>query len=117
MTGLLEVRRAVRAVTLTLALGLCVVAWGDDSPGVFLTANDGPVYAFISVSDTFELPEIDEINEDIRAIAPLLGSRMICLKVGSFLAGTSIRTTRYISDGPILFDPLAVPPEPGTESD
>jgi hypothetical protein len=107
----------VRTLSVVVALGLCLAAQGDDvlAQDTGGTSNNRPVYAFLSVADTFDLPFIEEVNEDLRGAAPFLGSRMIRLKIGTFIAGPSIRTTRFFSTGPAEFDPFLVPPEPGTE--
>jgi len=119
MAILSTVGRRTRALSVAVALGLCIVAYGDNSVVQDTTpppsTNNRPVYALLSVADTFDLPTIDEVNEDVRGAASTLGSKLICLKIGTFIAGTSIRTTRFLSDGPVSFDPNLVPPEPGTE--
>ncbi|HKS15873.1 MAG TPA: hypothetical protein VJU16_01020, partial [Planctomycetota bacterium] len=117
MSNLIVGGRRTRALTVAVALGVGLVAYGDNTvlQDSGTSPTNRPVFAFLSVSDSFEFPFIEEVNEDLRALAPFLGSRMIRLKIGTFLAGPSIRTTRFVSDGPVEFDPGLVPPEPGTE--
>src|SRR5262245_21837196 len=119
MQDLLLSSRRTRALTVAVALGLCLVAYGDNAvqPGSAFETNDRPCYAFISVSDTFVLPTLKEVDQKLRRSASTLGSKMIRLKVGTFLAGPTIETTRFESDGPVFFDPLLVPPEPGTNGE
>lgn len=117
MSNLFVGGRRTRALTVAVAMGVSLVAYGDNSlvQDSGTSTNDRPVYAFVSVADTFVLPTIDTINHQLRRNASDLGSKMICLKVGTFLAGPDIETTRYASDGAVSFDPFLVPPEPGTE--
>ena len=105
-----------RALAVAVTMGLCLVAYGDDTtdPNNGFGPTDRPVFAFISVTDTFDLPNIDVIDDELRDNAANLGSQMIRLKIGTFRAGTSIRTTRFLSDGPVLFDTTFLPPDPET---
>ena len=107
-----------RALTVAVALGLCLVAYGDNVTDVNngYGPNDRPVYAFISATDTFILPFVDVNDRRLRTRAPSLGSPMICLKIGTFIAGDSIETTRFVSAEPATFDPDEVPNEPGPGS-
>ena len=113
MKVLLELGRPMRALTVAVALGLCLFAYGQDvgDPNNGYGPNNRPVYAFVSLDDTFNLPVLGEVDQDLRDAAASMGSQMIRLKIGTFLAGPSIRTTRFRSDGLVTFDPNDVPPD------
>ena len=111
MKILLELGRPMRALTVAVALGLCLAAYGDDvfDPNNGYGPTDRPVFAFISATPIFELPIIGEVDERLRKRADSLGSPMICLNIGTFVAGDSIETTRFESPGVATFDPDEVP--------
>jgi len=118
MAILSELGRRSRILSVAVTLGLSLVAFGDNSilqDTVPPSTNNRPVYALLSVSDTFDLPTLGEVDEDLRGAASTMGSRLICLKIGTFIAGTTIQRSRFLSDGPVSFDPALVPPEPGSE--
>src|SRR5262245_58494885 len=110
MPNLLRLGR--RSLSIAGALVLCLVAYGQEGgdPNNGFGPNNRPVYAFLSVADTFSLPFIDKVDRQLRVKAATLGSKMIRLKIGTFVGGDQIETTRFLSDGPVLFDPLSVPP-------
>jgi hypothetical protein len=110
----LETVRRSRALPAALALGSGFVAYGADDPNNGWGPNNRPVYAFVSVTDAFSLPSIGTVDQNLRNNAQYLGSPVVRLKMGSFAAGSTVETTRYLSDGVVHFDPNSVPPDPIT---
>ena len=107
--------RLTPALAVAAVLGFCLGANAQTTdPNNGYGPHDRPCYAFISVPDTFALPEITKVDGRLRNKASTLGSKVILLKIGTFFAGDTVETTRFLSDGTAFFDPLAVPVEPGT---
>src|SRR5688572_13494702 len=115
MPNLLTSGRRTRALIVAAVMGLCVVSYGQDStdPNNGYGPTDRPVFAFISAEATFDLPILGVVDRHLRTRAASLGSPMICLKIGTFVAGDTIETTRFESTGPATFDPDEAPSEPG----
>jgi hypothetical protein len=78
--------------------------------------NDRPAFLFVSIAPTFVVPDLSDLSEEsIRAEAPQLGSQMVRVNVGDYVAGPSIDTTRFTGLTPLTIDLSGLPPEPGTE--
>src|SRR5262245_49882134 len=100
-----------RMFTFSAALGFCLFAHGQNGtdPNNGYGPNDRPVFAFISATPVFDLPILGAVDQRLRNRAANLGSPMICLNIGTFVAGDSIESTRFESPGVATFDPDEVP--------
>jgi hypothetical protein len=114
MSNHLTLGRLTRALAVAVALGSCLVAYGDnvvvDETNGY-GPNDRPVFAFISATPVFDLPILGEVDRRLRNQASSLGSPVLCLNIGTFVAGDSIETTRFVTAGSATFDTDEVPTE------
>lgn len=108
---------ALRACALILAAAFCIggSAVADDvpppDPNNGFGPNNRPAFLFVSVSGTFATPVIDVASEDVRATAGSLGTPVVMVNIGTYVAGPSIRTTRFQGLSPISIDLGEDPPD------
>jgi hypothetical protein len=76
--------------------------------------TDRPVYFLISLADTFETPFIDKMNGGLMNQAEEMGSMVMLVPVGVYVAGAEIEDTRYEGNDTSFIDLENLPPDPDT---
>ena len=84
--------------------------------------NDRPAFLLVSISDTFDIPavplleggaeDIESVRDAIAAGAAEAGSPLVRVTVGTYVAGTNFKTTRFSGLSPITIDLAPAPPDP-----
>jgi len=76
--------------------------------------TDRPVYFVVSLTDDFDVPYIDRVNGGLMSQAEELGSPVMLVPVGQYVAGNDIGDTRYEGAGLSSIDLTNLPIDPLT---
>ena len=96
------------ATTVAIAIGAATLgARADDviiiDPNNGYGANNRPGFLFVSATDTFGVPDISDISvESLRDTAGSLGTPLVGVKIGTHIAGPTLRKSRFESLGDVL---------------
>jgi hypothetical protein len=119
MTGNSRFARYMAASLVFGSLCFGATAVADDvqpfDPNNGFGPNDRPAFLLVSVSQTFDVPNLSDFSEEtLRAQADTLGSQVVRVTLGNYVAGGGIKTTRFAGLGQVSIDLSDVPPDPGT---
>jgi hypothetical protein len=80
--------------------------------------NNRPVFFVVSLTDTFDTPVIDKVTGGVINRADEMGSQLMVVPVGEYIAGNDIGETRYDGGGLSSIDLSNIPdPETGLPMD
>ena len=80
--------------------------------------NNRPVYFVVSLTDTFDTPYINKVNGGVINQADVMGSQVLLVPVGQYVAGNEIGDTRYEGGDLNSIDLTGLPhPETGEPMD
>ena len=86
----------------------------QDVPDGGFGPNNRPVFFVISLTDDFFMPYINKVNGKVMNQADEMGTQLMIVPVGEYVAGYDIGDTRFIGDSLTAIDLDLLPPDPET---